>query len=323
MKKILVAILVFAMLFTFFGCSRVKDPTEKKVIVVDGGGDIGNFNTTLSMEQSEANPFPYNTLEKLCEEWEKTHPEYDVQISVTSMNGDRSSCKPLLTAKTAPDILYQNGGVIYNDLGQDYYVELGQYLSKKNPYAPEYNTWFDVFGDEMYGAQQSDGGYYYVNLERIPVGIAYNKNIFKACFGENYKVPATYAEFMACQKALSEFFNGEEGKAVFLTTYQWYDIVLESSLLSAYFDETDVIRKNGMVDSEELCRAVYKKIFDPNGAAFEQYINLINEKNSYYPKNWQTYDSYNNFVQGNLAMMEGTGETFRKLASNTSVDFEW
>ena len=39
---------------------------EIKTIILDGGGDISNFNTTASMVQSEANPYPYNTLETLC-----------------------------------------------------------------------------------------------------------------------------------------------------------------------------------------------------------------------------------------------------------------
>lgn len=333
MKKI-VALALCLPLCLAIGCSRGEDTpggnsgnsggnTAKKEIVVDGGGDIGNFNTTLSMIKSDANPFPYNTLRTLCDEWEALNPDYYVTISVNSMNGDRSSCKPLLTNKTAPDLLYQNGSVIYNDLGEDYYVELGEYLAQPNKYAPQYETWFDLYGDEIYSTQQSDGGYYYFCLERIPVGIIYNKSIFEAVFGKNYTLPKTYAQFMDCQEAINDYFNGESGKAVFLTTYQWYDIVLESSILSSYIDETDVIRKNGAVDTEELVRAINKGIFDPSGEAFEEYIKLIYEKNSYYPENWQTYDSYNNFVKGNLAMMEGTGETFRKLAANTAVNFEW
>lgn len=41
-------------------------------ITVDGGGQNAHFNSTKSMIYDKyANPYPYNTLEKIAEEWNK------------------------------------------------------------------------------------------------------------------------------------------------------------------------------------------------------------------------------------------------------------
>ena len=45
------------------------DENFKCTITVDGGGQWANFNTTDDMVESETNPYPYNTLEKLAEEY--------------------------------------------------------------------------------------------------------------------------------------------------------------------------------------------------------------------------------------------------------------
>ena len=111
------------------GTSSYTGPV--KTITIDGGGDIANFNSTPSMEQSESNPYPYNTLETLCKEWETTHPGYQVKINKTSSAGDRNVLLPQLKSRTAPSIIYQNGTVVNTDLGQDYYVDLTDYLNSR------------------------------------------------------------------------------------------------------------------------------------------------------------------------------------------------
>ena len=293
---------------------------KEKVITIDGGGDIGNFNTTAIMTPSEANPFPYNTLETLCKEWEKTHKGYRVQIQPTSAAGDRGVIVPQLNQKMSAQILYQSGTVINSDLNKGYYVDLTDALNGKNKYAPEYDSWLDLYSGEMLAA--SDGRYYMVQLERIPVGIMYNKKIFNAL---NLEVPTTYAEFLNTCQLLKQ--NGYDA---YHTTYTWYDIVLESNIFSGIMDQVDVIRKDGKVDTEEMCRAYDKGIWNPSTdseGAYYDYIRLCKEKTKYYPgyedKSWQTYDAISSFATGKLAMIEATGREMRKLSVNKAIDFEW
>ena len=118
MKKVISSLL--AMLFLFVGCialtacdTRTGDVIE---IEIDGGGDTGNFNTT------KAEPFPYNELEILLQEWEELNPGYKVNLRRVSYGGDQASLTPLLKARKAPDIIYQNGSVKESHIGNNYYV---------------------------------------------------------------------------------------------------------------------------------------------------------------------------------------------------------
>lgn len=323
MKRFFTLIILSVTVLTLISCGdRNKgqgggDYTgTEKVITIDGGGDIGNFNTTALLTQSESNPFPYNTLETLCKEWEKSHKGYRVVIQPTSDAGDRNSIVPKLNQKKAAQILYQSGTVINTDLNKGYYVDLTDALNGKNKYAPEYTKWLDLYDGEMITA--SDGRYYMVQLERIPVGIMYNKKIFTEL---NLEVPTTFAEFLDTCKAI---ING--GYDAYHTTYTWYDIVLESNIFSGIMDQVDVIRPDGKVDTEELCRAYEKGIWVPSAdesSAYYDYIRLCKEKTAYYPKPWQSYDAVANFATGKLAMIEATGREMRKLSVNKSIDFEW
>lgn len=330
MKKIfiLISLIVFGGLLASCDNDSGYDG-EIKTIVVDAGGDIGNFNTTPIMSPSEANPFPYNTLELLAREWEALNPGYKIEINKTSSNGDRAILVPQLNNKTAPDITYQNGTVVNMDLGKDYYVALNDYLDKPNKYVEGNTAWKDLYiPEELAQNMASDGKYYTITLEKIPVGIMYNKEILRAA-GVN-EIPKTYAEFL---QVLSDI-KTKTDKEAYTTTYTWYDIVLESTMFSDILPESDVLTVNGKIDTEEFVRAFDKGIWNPTlnalganatleGNRYYEYIKVTKMKTEYYPNNWQSYDAHTNFVNGNLAMVEVTGREIRKLSINKNVDFEW
>lgn len=328
MKKIYLLLSFVFMLFFVVACKGTT-PTEVKTIIVDGGGDIGNFNSTPLMVESEANPFPYNTLETLAREWEALNPEYKIQINNTSSNGDRSILVPQLNNKTAPDITYQNGTVVNMDLGKDYYVVLNDYLEQPNKYAEGNVAWKDLYiPEELAQNMASDGNYYTITLEKIPVGIMYNMDILNSV--GITELPETYAEFLNVLSTIKE--NSE--KEAYTTTYTWYDIVLESSMYSDLLPLADVLTVNGKVDTEEFVRAYEQGLWQPTLNAlgdntslennrYYEYIQVTKMKTEYYPDNWQSYDAHTNFVNGNLAMVEVTGREIRKLSINKNIDFEW
>lgn len=329
MKKIFSIMVLVLLAITLIGCKDEGYTGEVKVIVIDGGGDIGNFNTTPLMVKSEANPFPYNTLETLATEWEALNPQYDIQINKSSSNGDRAILVPQLNNKTAPDITYQNGTVVNMDLGKDYYVVLNDYLEQPNPYVDGNLQWKDLYVPQEFAQNMaSDGNYYTITLEKIPVGIMYNKSIFtEAGITE---VPSTYAEFLDAMSSIKT----NTDKESYSTTYNWYDIVLESAMFSDMLPLTDVLTVNGKVDTEEFVRAYELGLWNPTlnalgndatleGNAYYEYIKVTKMKTEYYPENWQSYDAHTNFVNGNIGMVEVTGREIRKLMINTNIDFEW
>lgn len=329
-KKILLLLFTLLFVYVLVGCKDNNNNNgEVKIIIVDGGGDIGNFNSTPVMTESEANPFPYNTLEVLAREWEDLNPGYKIQINKTSSNGDRAILVPQLNNKTAPDITYQNGTVVNMDIGKDYYVALNDFFEKPNKYVEGNKKWKDLYApEELAQTMASDGKYYVVTLEKVPVGIMYNKDIFAAA--GITKVPKTYQELLIAMEAIKT----KTDKEAYSTTYTWYDIVLEATMYSDILEEADVIRKNGLVDTEEFCRAYTLGIWNPTlnaigdnktleGNKYYEYIKVTKEKTKFYPKNWQSYDAHTNFVNGNLAMVEVTGREIRKLSINKNINFNW
>src|SRR5690554_3313699 len=103
LKSILFTFVTILTIFIISGCKK----EDRIVIVVDGGGQQGHYNSTVSMEYDPvANPYPYNTLEKLAEEWMKNNPKFKIEIARNSLNNDRERVVSSLSQKTAPDILF-------------------------------------------------------------------------------------------------------------------------------------------------------------------------------------------------------------------------
>ena len=321
------------------GSESGSTPSGPKVtITVDGGGDISDFNTTASMVKSDSNPFPYNTLETLCKEWEALNPNYTVKINKTSAHGDRSVLLPQLISKQSCDIIYQNGNVINSDLGKDYYADLTPYLEKPNPYNDN-KPWKEVYNEgELASTQASDGKYYYVNLEKIPVCLVYNKNILTAAGVSDPQGIDTFGKLMDAMDKVEEYYKAKgftDGTyATYSTTYTWYQLAMETNVFSDLVEPGDVIRKNNIVDTEELCRLYDKGLYNPNSGIdsanpsastfennkFYDMIKLMCELEGHLAP--LSYHATQGWVTGKLAFMEATGQHLRTYDS--LIDgFEW
>jgi len=321
------------------GCSGFSKRAngEVKTIILDGGGDISNFNTTASMTKTDANPYPYNTLEVLCQEWMKLHPQYKVVINKTSSNGDRTVLVPQLSNHTAPDITYQNGTVINTDLGKDYYVELTKYLKDTaNPYESGNQHWIDLYQkEEIAQTMASDGNYYAIPLEKIPVGIMYNKDLLKKAGID--ELPSSFGEFVSdCKKvtayAAAATDASEKKYTAYSTTDNWYAIALESNMFSGILPQADVLRQNGILDQEELVRAYAKGIWQPSlnalgdgatleGNRYRDYIAKCAELGEVQAP--LSYSAHEGFVNGELAFLQVTGRQIRQLSGNSAMNFSW
>lgn len=328
MKKTSIPLLLVVSIFTLAGCNDTSvAPGEEKVIYVDGGGDIGNYNTTSSMVKSESNPFPYNTLETLCKEWEEKHPGYKVKINKTSAGGDRAILEGQLKMKNACHIIYQNGNIVNSDLGKDYYVDLTPYLEKESPYLNG-KAWKTVYNEkELAATQASDGEIYYVNMEKIPVCFMYNKTILKAAGIDvdsmNITTLNELVNVMSQVKAWTSKQDAKQGYGVYSTTYTWYQLALETNMYSDLIEQGDVLRTNGIVDQEEMCRLYNKRIFAPSedeSNRWYQFINLIAKLDA--NKESASYPAAQSWAAGKLAFMEATGEHLRTYSAY-DLGFEW
>lgn len=304
------------------------------VIYVDGGGANGNFNTTASMVQSPENPYPYNTLETLAGEYMELHPEVKIVINKTSLNSDRESIVSLLTAEEAPHLLYQISPDVLSDAKNGWIIDLTEYLNQPNEYCepgtPGSEKWSDIYNDkELLATRASDGKYYDICLEKIPIGILYNKDMFEAAGlvddSGNIIVPETFGQLLDTQKTISE----KLGKNPYFPIYTWYDIALEVSLFADLFPEYDTIEEDGFISLEEIVKA-YKNgswgiSSTPKTEAekrYREYFRLMKEKTKYYPSAWTSYDALEEFLKGDVAMIEATGGYMAQAANDQTKNFE-
>jgi len=284
-----------------------------KYIYLDGGGDIHNFNTTTTGD------YQCNQLETLCDEWSKAHPGYKAIVNKYSNNGSRDTLITQLSSHTAPHIIYQNGSVVNGDLNFDYYVHLTSYLEKENPYYLDSfgaaRKWKEVYNiNELASTQASNGEYYYVNLEKQPVCLLYNKNILKNAGVNNPESIETFAQLMSAFEQIKNYRNsGHNDVDVYNTQYQWYSIAMESSMYSNLIDSGDVIGSpNHKISTEELCRLYYKGEYKFDGK-FNQYLSLIKMINSYKSP---SDDPNTAWFSGKLAFMEATGLQLSQVSKN-------
>lgn len=335
MKKITSFILAATCLTSMMtGLSACKGK-EDIVIYVDGGGGNGNFNTTVSMDKTPENPYPYNTLEKLAEEYMASHPDVTIVINKQSLNGDRESITSLLAAEEAPHLLYMISPDILSDARNGWIVELTDYLEQPNEYcAPGTlgsEKWVDIYNEKEFLAttRNTAGKCYNVCLEKIPIGILYNKDMFEAAGlvdeAGNIVTPDTFGDLLEYQKTIYESL----GKNPYFPIYTWYDIVLEVSVFADLFEQWDTVEANGFISTEEIVKAYNEGTWGisstPTTEAekrYREYIKLLKKKTEYYPEAWSSYDALEEFLKGNVAMIEATGGYMAQVANDETKDFE-
>jgi len=342
MKKLsqLIISIVIVISITLMASCNTNSSNDIEIIV-DGGGQNASFNSTLSMIYDEyANPYPYNTLQKLADEWNSSHSGYKITIASSSINNDRETMVPALNQGTAPDILYYLSTTIAEDMSKGWFVNLNDYLDQPNIYSKVDEAgsvqWKDIYNSEEYATTIAPNGEKYtIELEQNPIGIVYNKSLFN--LAGITKEPTTYKEFMEAQDAIHDYSitqgkdnstNTETYICPYFPYYSWYDMCIKSAMYGDVIDYFDVLDKNGVVNSEEFVRAYMTKdnegnrLFSPNDSRNVEAYRLIKLMTKYYPASFESYYAEQQFTIGNLAMMEVTGGTIRKIVDAVSDNFE-
>lgn len=321
LSVLLAAVLGTVVFSSFAGCGK-----KGIVIEIDGGGANGNFNTTVSMDKTPENPYPYNTLEKLAKEYTKLHPDVKIRINKTSIGNDRESVVAKLSQKQAPHLLFQVSPSWEEDAKKGWVVDLTDELEKPNPYVeagqPGSEKWKDLYVEkELLATQAGDGKHYFVCLEKIPIGIIYNKAIFEQA--GITKVPETFGELLDAQAKIATL-----GTNPYFPIYDWYDIFLEVSIFSRLFETYD-IDNNQFISTEEIARAYYKGDWGisstPTTEAekmYRAYFRLMKAKCQYYPAAHQSYDALEEFLRGKVGMIEATGGYMAQIAADQKKGFD-
>ncbi len=320
------------------------DYTQYTKLTIDAGGQNATYNTTESLEYNAlTNPYPYNTLESLVEKWNQANAEtygYYFEVAATSINNDRETMVPMLNNGTAPEIIYYLPTTIAEDQSKGYFYDLKEAMNAPNKYSKSGEAgsamWRDLWSAEEYTSFFSpDGQLFTVCMEKNPIGILYNKTVFEAA--GITEVPETFKEFMEVQDKVNAYaqtvdraepLRDSSYLTPFFSKYPWYDSFIESSLWGTKLDILDVLDENGMLSAEEYVRGYMKKdesgerLFDVVSPTMQEVYRLIKLTTKYYPTNFASYYTEQQFIAGNIAMVEVTGGTIRELVDSVGDSFE-
>jgi len=259
-----------------------------------------------SMKVSPGNRFPRRALADLAREWEAMHPGVKLRFLRSPGGGEDyfNWLRAQFSGGIAPDIVYltppgnewmRNGWVL----------PLDRYLNEPNPYIPGNRRWRDSFLPAAMDPRMhaEDGRMYFIPVNLVTVFTVYNKDIFKKV-GIRHP-PETWKEFLEVQ--------GKIQKAGFVPFWSdwmwsaprfWFGAWLYPEPESTR--RLDVLKKDGVVDTQELCRALKKGILGVYQARFREYLRLMKEWSRYWPKGF-TLIPYKSgatslFPRGRLAM---------------------
>lgn len=314
-------------------------------LTIDAGGQNAQYNTTSSMDYDKfLNPYPYNTLETLVDAWNEANAEkygYYFVVADNSINMDRETMAPMLSNGSAPEILYYLGTTIAEDQSKGWFYDLSSVMETPNKYSKSGEAgsvaWKDIYNSESYaGTLAPNGMKYTVEMEQNPIGIIYNKTLFEAA--GITEVPVTYKDFMEAQDKLNAYAKsvnkgnpGDDANYIcpYFHMYPWYDSYLESTLWASELEFMDVISVDGCVDAEEYARAYMQKdpvtgerLFSPQDEKYVELFRLIKQMTKYYPTNYSSYYAEQQFLVGNLAMLEVVGGSIRELVDAVDGAFE-
>lgn len=309
MGATLIALQVFA-----YGCGNGKIK-----LYFDGGGDGGVFNSTPSMEVSSANPYPYNTLEVLAREWNEKNDKYEIVINKQSLQCNRTAIVPLLSAAQAPDMLFQTANVVPEDYANGWYQDMTEYFASPNPYIEGNEKWSDIYNAaEIAATKAPDGKYYYTPLDKGPLGIMYNREIFAEA--GIAKEPETFSELISAMDKIREK-RPDVIPYLPVNPLNWYATVLETAVFAGEIDTLDA-DGDKVVSMPEFVAAYKSGAWAPDNETSREYARIIGQLASYFPEGYDVMDVMKNFAEGKVCMIEGLGVYMRQMNGDARREFE-
>jgi ABC-type glycerol-3-phosphate transport system substrate-binding protein len=145
-------------------------------------------------------PMYYWTLEK---RYEDAHPDVDIQfIEIPSGTVQDEWITTQMVAGTAPELFWIQRGWVNRDYKKGWYVNLTPYLNEKNPYAPDYDSWYDTFQTPVIDSGRApDGNIYMITADIVGTGQFYNVDMFNEV---GVSPPKDWADFLVMQKKIQD-----------------------------------------------------------------------------------------------------------------------
>lgn len=285
---------------------------EKKVIRCQ----VGSY---TPRERTEADRWdPPQHYWKLEQEYERLHPDVDIQFLKIGAGGDEWSQTQMI-AGTAPEVMIGWFAGTKRDYKKGWYMDLTPYLEKSNPYVEGNEHWKDIFIPEVLEMGICpDGKTYVFTIDMVGVGIFYNRNMFAEA---GVTVPSTWKEFMDIQEKIKN--AGDIPFAFPLPAkpsnqFFWSVRLLRDMLLDSKMTEikTGVKGTKGVVERTreqggsinwmELVRAIKLGIYSAKDPQWQEPWRLLKEWSRYWQKGFlaaDEVDTYRLFITGKASMI--------------------
>jgi ABC-type glycerol-3-phosphate transport system substrate-binding protein len=261
--------------------------------------------------------------------YEKLHP--GVKIDIIPQNPDPSVyIQQVLSAGTAPDILMPSfTPEIYQNIANNYWLDLTPYMQKPDPYVPGNKHWADLINPVDLKANSLLGSRYYVySWTTQDAAFYYNKAAFaKAGIKQT---PSTWAQFMDDQTLLQKagyipsfFALGEPFPVAENGTFV---SLLENQTMSATFKKLDT-NHDGQVDIKELLYGIKHGIYSPMNPDYQEAWKLMKAWSQYWEPGAASQHNPPNslaqgFVQGKIAVYFA-GQYALGYLAQTKLNFQW
>ncbi len=241
-------------------------------------------------EPTEDNPFPPTVMNDLVDEYEATHPGVRIELVEVPQNLSEDQWRITgFQGGNEPHILFIPYIRAWQELVNDWYLPLNDFIEEPNPYVPEgtpgADKWKDIIPDVVWNTTlDSNGNQYVITTEAVAVGFFYNKAMLeKAGVDTEFDIPYSlwrnWEAMLVDMKTLAE--AGLEPVAMTMNpatpySYNWIDGV---SLTSLYHDKIESMWEPGAtwhaLNQREFACAIQNGIVSAYDPEFSDWIDVL------------------------------------------------
>jgi raffinose/stachyose/melibiose transport system substrate-binding protein len=282
---------------------------------------------------------PPSYLWTVAKAYQKLHPDITIEFVPEIRSNYEEWFMTQMAGGTAPDVVWYQRGYIQRDYKKNWLADLTGPLNEKNPYAPSYARWYDIFQQPaIESGRAPDGKIYMLTGDIVGTGIFYNKDLFKKA--GITKEPDTWAEFMADCKKLKAI-----GVVPFSTSMSMEDGGVR--LYGSWFTREiqDVLYNNAMdrikgskvertwkpgegLPTKVMVNAIVKGRYAATDPQFKDMLRVLKDFSQYWPDgfwaiNTDSNQVYDYWAKGQAAMGWFGSWMTKTTMQDPLINFKW
>lgn len=230
-------------------------------------------------------------LPRIAKDYENLHPGVKVKVVKMPELGAGEMVQWIVTQCTggiAPEIMKVKNAWGYQFRENNWFIDFLPYLQEPNPYVEGNQKWWNQFIPQTTNYKiQADGKLYALPIDLTATAICYNKEIFKEVGVEPN--PLIWKEWMEDHKKIQAagyipMIIDISSVPKFGDHREWiFASLIDGTCRDIIDNKLDVLRADGFVDSEEVCRGVKKGIYNLTEPQQHDWLRITKE----WAKFWQ------------------------------------